>query len=253
MANQLKGKVALITGGGSGIGRATAMVFAREGAKIVVADYNADGGERVARSIKEAGGEAIFHATDVSNHKEVEAMVAKTVSTFGRLDCAFNNAGIEGEFSATPECTLENWQRVIAINLSGVFYCMKYEIPEMLKTGGGTIVNTSSICGLAGIANTSAYTAAKHGVAGLTKTAALEFSSKGIRVNAVCPGFIRTPMVARVMDRGSFDEKAVIQTHPINRLGQPEEIAETVLWLSSDASSFVSGVPMPVDGAYMAQ
>jgi NAD(P)-dependent dehydrogenase (short-subunit alcohol dehydrogenase family) len=253
MADRLKGKVALITGGGSGIGRATAMLFAREGAKVLVADYNADGGERVARAIKEAGGEAIFHAADVSNHKEVEAMVAKTVSTFGRLDCAFNNAGIEGEFSATPECTLENWQRVIAINLSGVFYCMKYEIPEMLKTGGGTIVNTSSICGLAGIANTSAYTAAKHGVAGLTKTAALEFSSKGIRVNAVCPGFIRTPMVARVMDRGSFDEKAVIQTHPINRLGQPEEIAETVLWLSSDASSFVSGVPMPVDGAYMAQ
>ena len=253
MTDQLKGKVALITGGGSGIGRATASLFAREGAKVVVADYNVEGGERVARAIRESGGEAIFHPADVSNHKEVEAMVAKTVATFCRLDCAFNNAGIEGEFSATPECTLENWQRVIAINLSGVFYCMKYEIPEMLKNGGGTIVNTSSICGLAGIANTSAYTAAKHGVAGLTKTAALEFSSKGIRVNAVCPGFIRTPMVARVMDRGSFDEKAVIQTHPINRLGQPEEIAATVLWLSSDASSFVSGVPMPVDGAYMAQ
>ena len=179
--------------------------------------------------------------------------MAKTVATYGRLDCAFNNAGIEGEFAPTPECTLENWQRVISINLSGVFYCMKYEIPEMLKNGGGTIVNTSSICGLAGIANTSAYTAAKHGVAGLTKAAALEFSSKGIRVNAVCPGFIRTPMVARVMDRGSFDEKAVIQTHPINRLGRPEEIAEAVLWLSTDASSFVTGVPMPIDGAYMAQ
>jgi NAD(P)-dependent dehydrogenase (short-subunit alcohol dehydrogenase family) len=253
MADRVKGKIALVTGGGSGIGRATAILFAREGAKVVVADYNVDGGERTARAIKEAGGEAIFHPADVANPKEVEAMVAKTVAAYGRLDCAFNNAGIEGEFSSTPECTLENWQRVISINLSGVFYCMKYEIPEMLKTGGGTIVNTSSICGLAGIANTSAYTAAKHGVAGLTKTAALEFSSKGIRVNAVCPGFIRTPMVARVMDRGSFDEKAVIQTHPINRLGQPEEIAETVLWLSSDASSFVSGVPMPVDGAYMAQ
>ncbi len=142
MADQLKGKVALITGGGSGIGRATAMLFAREGAKVLVADYNADGGERVARAIKEAGGEAIFHAADVSNPKDVEAMVAKTVATFGRLDCAFNNAGIEGEFSPTSECTLENWQRVIAINLSGVFYCMKYEIPEMLKTGCGTIVNT---------------------------------------------------------------------------------------------------------------
>ena len=242
MADRVKGKVALITGGGSGIGRATATLFASEGARVVVADYNAEGGERTVRAIKEAGGDAIFHAADVANHKEVEALVKKTVEHYGRLDCAFNNAGIEGEFSSTPECTLENWQRVIAINLSGVFYCMKYEIPEMLKHGGGTIVNTSSICGLAGIANTSAYTAAKHGVAGLTKTAALEFSSQGIRVNAVCPGFIRTPMVARVMDRGSFDEKAVIQTHPINRLGKAEEIAEAVLWLSTDASSFVSGV-----------
>ncbi len=226
MADRVKGKVALITGGGSGIGRATAMLFAAEGARVVIADYNVDGGERTLRAIKEAGGDGIFHSADVANPKEVEA---------------------------TPECTLENWQRVISINLSGVFYCMKYEIPEMLKNGGGTIVNTSSICGLAGIANTSAYTAAKHGVAGLTKAAALEFSSKGIRVNAVCPGFIRTPMVARVMDRGSFDEKAVIQTHPINRLGRPEEIAEAVLWLSTDASSFVTGVPMPIDGAYMAQ
>lgn len=253
MADRLKGKVALITGGGSGIGRATATLFAREGATVVVADYNAEGGERTVRGIKEAGGEALFHGGDVANPKDAEALVAKTVGTYGRLDCAFNNAGIEGEFSPTSECTLENWQRVIGINLSGVFYCMKYEIPAMLKGGGGTIVNTASICGLAGIANTAAYTAAKHGVVGLTKAAALEFSSKGIRINAVCPGFIRTPMVARVMDRGSFDEKAVIQTHPINRLGQPEEIAESVLWLSSDASSFVCGVPMPVDGAYMAQ
>jgi NAD(P)-dependent dehydrogenase (short-subunit alcohol dehydrogenase family) len=253
MADRVKGKVALITGGGSGIGRATAMLFAREGARVAIADYSVEGGERTLRAIKEAGGDAIFLAADVANHKDVEAMVKKTVEHYGRLDCAFNNAGIEGEFSATPDCTLDNWQRVIGINLSGVFYCMKYEIPEMLKNGGGTIVNTSSICGLAGIANTSAYTAAKHGVAGLTKTAALEFSSKGIRVNAVCPGFIRTPMVARVMDRGSFDEKAVVQTHPINRLGQAEEIAEAVLWLSTDASSFVSGVPMPIDGAYLAQ
>jgi len=253
MADRVKGKVALITGGGSGIGRATALLFASEGAKVAIADYNVDGGERTLRAIKESGGEAIFHATDVANPNEVEALVNRALEHYGRLDCAFNNAGIEGQFSSTPECTMENWQRVIAINLSGVFYCMKYEIPEMLKSGGGTIVNTSSICGLAGIANTSAYTAAKHGVIGLTKTAALEFSSKGIRVNAVCPGFIRTPMVARVMDRGSFDEKAVIQTHPINRLGKAEEIAEAVLWLSSEASSFVTGVPMPVDGAYLAQ
>jgi NAD(P)-dependent dehydrogenase (short-subunit alcohol dehydrogenase family) len=253
MADRVKGKVALITGGGSGIGRATAMLFASEGARVVVADYNVEGGERTAKAIKEAGGDAVFHPADVANPGEVETLVRKTIEAYGRLDCAFNNAGIEGQFSSTPECTLENWQRVIGINLSGVFYCMKYEVPEMLKTGGGTIVNTSSICGLAGIANTAAYTAAKHGVVGLTKTAALEFSSKGIRVNAVCPGFIRTPMVARVMDRGSFDEKAVIQTHPINRLGKAEEIAEAVLWLSTDASSFVTGVPMPIDGAYLAQ
>ncbi|HTY56018.1 MAG TPA: glucose 1-dehydrogenase [Candidatus Binataceae bacterium] len=253
MGERLKGKVALITGGGSGIGRATATLFAREGAKVVVADYIVEGGERTVRAIKESGGDALFQAADVSNPADVEALVAKTVAVHGRLDCAFNNAGVEGEFSPIPECTLENYQRVIGINLNGVFYCMKYEIPAMLKSGGGTIVNNASICGLAAIANTGAYTASKHGVVGLTKAAAVEFSSKGVRVNAVCPGFIRTPMVARVMDRGSFDESAVIQTHPINRFGQPEEIAEAVLWLSSDASSFVSGAPVPVDGAYTAQ
>ena len=253
MAGRVKDKVTLITGGGSGIGRATALLFAKEGAKLVLADYNVDGGERTLRAIKEAGGNGIFQAADVSNPNEVEALVNKVVETYGRLDCAFNNAGIEGEFSPTDECTIENWQRVIDINLSGVFYCMKYEIPQMLKSGGGSIVNTSSVAGLAGIANTSAYTASKHGVAGLTKSAALEFANKGIRVNAVCPGFIRTPMVARVLDRGSFDEKAVIQAHPINRLGIPEEIAEAVLWLASDASSFVTGLPMAVDGAYLAQ
>ena len=253
MAALLDGKVALITGAGSGIGRATALIFAREGARLMLSDVVAEGGEETLRMVKQTGAEAHFMKSDVSKLPEVEALVAKIIASWGRMDCAFNNAGIEGEFSATPDCSLENWGRVIAINLSGVFYCMKYEIPAMLKNGGGTIVNTSSICGLVAIANTAAYTAAKHGVAGLTKTAALEFSSQGIRVNAVCPGFIRTPMVARVMDRGSFDEKAVVQTHPINRLGEAEEIAEAVLWLSTDASSFVSGVPMPIDGAYLAQ
>lgn len=253
MAGRVQNKVALITGGGSGIGRATTMVFAREGAKVVVADYNAEGGERTVRMVKDAGGAAIFHAADVSNPKNVEALVNKTVQTYGRLDCAFNNAGIEGEFATTPECTIENWHRIISINLDGVFYCMKYEIAQMLKQGGGSIVNTSSAAGLIGLPGGSAYVASKHGVAGLTKTAALEFAKSNIRVNAVCPGFIRTPMVERVLDRGTFDEKRIIESEPINRMGRPEEIAEAVVWLCSDAASFVTGVPMPVDGGYIAQ
>jgi NAD(P)-dependent dehydrogenase (short-subunit alcohol dehydrogenase family) len=253
MAGRVQDKVALITGGGSGIGRATCMVFAREGARVVVADYNAEGGERTVRMIKDAGGTAIFHAADVSKPKDVEALVNKTVETYGRLDCAFNNAGIEGEVASTPECTLENWHRVISINLDGVFYCMKYEIAQMIKQGGGSIVNTSSAAGLIGLPGASAYVAAKHGVAGLTKTAALEFAKSNIRVNAVCPGFIRTPMVERVIDRGTFDEKRMIESEPINRMGRPEEIGEAVVWLCSDAASFVTGVPMPVDGGYIAQ
>jgi NAD(P)-dependent dehydrogenase (short-subunit alcohol dehydrogenase family) len=175
------------------------------------------------------------------------------VERYGRLDCAFNNAGIEGEFASTPELSLENWHRVISINLDGVFYCMKYEIQQMLKQGGGSIVNTSSVAGLIGLPGGSAYVAAKHGVAGLTKTAALEFAKANIRVNAVCPGFIRTPMVERVLDRGTFDEERVIASEPINRMGKPEEIAEAVLWLCSAAASFVTGVAFPVDGGYTAQ
>lgn len=155
--------------------------------------------------------------------------------------------------AATPECSLENWHRVIAINLSGVFYCMKYEIAQMLKQGGGSIVNTSSAAGLIGLVGAPAYVAAKHGVAGLTKTAALEFAQRGIRVNAVCPGFIRTPMVERVLDRGAFNEEQIFAAEPMHRMGKPEEIAEAVLWLCSDASSFVTGLPMPVDGGYVAQ
>jgi NAD(P)-dependent dehydrogenase (short-subunit alcohol dehydrogenase family) len=253
MAGRIQDKVALITGGGSGIGRATAGVFAREGARVVIADYNAEGGERTVREIKDAGGEAFFLTTDVANPQEVEALVSQLVERYGRLDCAFNNAGIEGEFASTPELSLENWHRVISINLDGVFYCMKYEIQQMLKQGGGSIVNTSSVAGLIGLPGGSAYVAAKHGVAGLTKTAALEFAKANIRVNAVCPGFIRTPMVERVLDRGTFDEERVIASEPINRMGKPEEIAEAVLWLCSAAASFVTGVAFPVDGGYTAQ
>ncbi len=253
MAGRIEGKVALITGGGSGIGRATALLFGREGAKVVVADYNAAGGERVVKEIVESGGSAIFHYADVANPQEVEALVAKAVETYGRVDCAFNNAGIEGQMMDTAECSLENWHRVIAINLTGVFLCMKYETAQMLKQGGGSIVNTASAAGLIGLPGAPAYVAAKHGVNGLTKTAALEFARKGIRVNAVCPGFIRTPMVERALDKGSFSEEQIFASEPMYRMGKPEEIAEAVLWLSSEASSFVTGLPMPVDGGYVAQ
>jgi NAD(P)-dependent dehydrogenase (short-subunit alcohol dehydrogenase family) len=253
MAGRVDGKVALITGGGSGIGRATALLFGREGAKVVVADYNTEGGDRTVKTINEAGGAALFHAADVSNPQNVEALIKKVVESYGRLDCAFNNAGIEGEFATTPKCSMENWQRVISINLTGVFLCMKYEIEQMLKNGGGAIVNTASAAGLVGLAGSSAYVAAKHGVAGLTKTAALEFARKGIRVNAVCPGFIRTPMVERGLDKGMVSEDQIIAAEPMHRMGKPEEIAEAVLWLCSEASSFVTGLPMPIDGGYVAQ
>jgi NAD(P)-dependent dehydrogenase (short-subunit alcohol dehydrogenase family) len=253
MAGRVDGKVALITGGSSGIGRAAALLFGREGAKVMVADYNAEGGERTTKSIREAGGVAAFHAADVSNPSEVEALIAKVVETYGRIDCAFNNAGIEGQMSNTAECSIENWHRVIAIDLTSVFLCMKFELAQMIKSGAGSIVNTASVAGILGLANAPAYVAAKHGVAGLTKTAALEFAQKGIRVNAVCPGFIRTPMVERVLDRGVFSEEQIFAAEPMHRMGKPEEIAETVLWLCSDASSFVTGLPMPVDGGYAAQ
>lgn len=253
MAGRIEGKVALITGGSSGIGRATALLFGREGAKVAVADYNAEGGERTVKTIKEAGGTASFHAVDVSNQQAVEGLINKVVETYGRLDYAFNNAGIEGQMALTPDCTIENWNRVIAIDLTAVFLCMKYEIAQMLKQGGGSIVNTASVAGLYGLAAAPAYVAAKHGVAGLTKTAALEFAQKGIRVNAVCPGFIRTPMVDRVLDKGVFSEEQIFAAEPMHRMGKPEEIAEAVLWLCSDASSFVTGLPMPIDGGYVAQ
>jgi NAD(P)-dependent dehydrogenase (short-subunit alcohol dehydrogenase family) len=196
---------------------------------------------------------AAFHPADVANPQDVDGLMHKVVETYGRLDCAFNNAGIEGQMGATPECTLENWNRVIAINLTGVFLCMKYEIPLMLRHGGGSIVNTASGAGLVGLVGAPAYVAAKHGVAGLTKAAALEFAQKGIRVNAVCPGFIRTPMVERVLDKGLFNEEQIFAAEPMHRMGKPEEIAEAVLWLCSEASSFVTGLPMPVDGGYVAQ
>jgi NAD(P)-dependent dehydrogenase (short-subunit alcohol dehydrogenase family) len=253
MAGRVNGKIALVTGGGSGIGRATALVFAREGAKIVIADVVVSGGEETVRLIKAAGGEAVFVKADVSKAADVEALIKQTVDTYGRLDCAFNNAGIEGDMASTVDCTEENWDRTVAIDLKGVWLCLKYEIPQMLKQGGGAIVNTASVAGLVGFSGLPAYVAAKHGVNGLTKTAALEYAKAGIRVNAVCPGVIKTPMVDRLFSSQPHAGEAIAALEPVGRLGKPEEIGEAVVWLCSDAASFVTGLPMAVDGGLVAQ
>jgi len=253
MSAPMSGKVALVTGGASGIGRATAIAFAREGAKVTVVDYAVEGGEHTVKAIKETGGQAVFVKADVSRSKEVEAMVKKTVEAYGRLDCAFNNAGVEGRIAPTAECQEEDWERTIAINLTGVWLCMKYEIAEMLKRGGGSIVNTASALGMVGIAGFAPYCASKGGVIQLTRTAALDYAKKGIRINAVCPGGVRTPMIERLIDGRPEYSEAVIAAEPVGRLGKPEEIAEAVLWLSSDAASFVTGLPMAVDGGWTAQ
>jgi NAD(P)-dependent dehydrogenase (short-subunit alcohol dehydrogenase family) len=247
-------KVALITGGSAGIGRATALAFAREGARVVIADVDVEGGEGTARLVRTAGGEALFVPTDVSRTTDVRTLVERTVATYGRLDYACNNAGIEGTQAPTADYPEEIWNRVININLTGVWLCMKYEIPQMLTQGGGVIVNMASILGTVGFPNAAAYVAAKHGLIGLTKTAAIEYAPRGIRVNAVCPAFIATPMLDRA---GLLTNPEVYATlvnlHPIKRLGKPEEVAEAVIWLCSDAASFVTGHALLVDGGYIAQ
>ncbi len=250
---QLDGKVALITGAGSGIGRASALVFAREGAKVALADIVVEGGEETVRMVKEAAGEAFFIKADVSNAAEVEAMVNTVVETYGRIDCAYNNAGIEGQLASTDEYAEDMFDKVIGINLTGVWLCMKYELPHMLKQGSGAIVNTASGAGLIGVAGMSAYVASKHGVVGLTKTAALEYAKSGIRVNAVCPGLIQTPMVERITNGHPQLGEALVAAEPIGRTGRPEEIAESVVWMCSDAASFVTGHAMSVDGGFVAQ
>ncbi len=254
MPGTLEEKVALVTGGASGIGRATALTFAREGAKLIIADMNEDGGQQTVHMITENGGDATFVQVDVSNATEVEAMIGKAVETYGRLDCAHNNAGISsgGQRAFTAEYPEDRWHQVIAINLTGVWLCMKYELQRMLQQGGGAIVNTASIAGLVGLPYASAYVASKHGVVGLTRTAALEYAKQGIRVNCVCPGYIETPMT----EQGRNDPERMahmIASEPIGRIGKPEEIAETVVWLCSDAASFVTGHTMTVDGGYVAQ
>ena len=257
MADQRFGsKVALVSGAASGIGRACAQQFAEQGASVMVSDVTAEGGEETVRLIEEAGGKAAFIRADVSDAKEVEALVGSTMETFGRLDCAVNNAGIEGVLAPTAVYAEETWNRVLAINLTGVFLCVKHEIPRMLEGGGGSIVNMASVLGLVGFANAPAYTAAKHGVVGLTKVAALEYSALGVRVNALCPGFIETPMVMeRGVEAGTHPEvyEQIATLHPIGRLGKSEEIAEAAVWLCSEAASFVTGHAMTADGGYVAQ
>ena len=251
MTKEYAGKVALVTGGGSGIGRATALKFATVGAKVVVADINEPSAQATAKEITDLGGEAAATAVDVADGAAVKAMVDFAVERFGQLDCAFNNAGIEGEGGSVVDCTEENWARTIAIDLTGVWLCMKHEIPAMLASGGGTIVNTSSVAGLSGTPGLPAYGAAKHGVVGLTKGAAKEFAGRGIRINAVCPGVIETPMVDRLGANMGGTKDAFDKLHPIGRLGQPEEIAEAVIWLCSPASSFVTGHAMALDGGLL--
>ncbi len=253
MSGTLEGKVALVTGAGSGIGRAAALAFVREGAKVVVADVVADSGKETLRLIEEAGGDGFFIEGDVSIAGDVRTIVEAAVEHYGRLDCAFNNAGIEGFQAPTAECTEENWDRVLTINLKGAWLCMKYEIPIMVEQGGGVIVNTASVAGLVGFPNIPAYNASKGGVIQLTKTAALEYATQGIRVNAVCPGVIQTPMIDRFLGGSAEAEAQFVAMEPVGRLGLPQEIAEAVVWLCSDAASFVTGHAMVVDGGLVAQ
>jgi NAD(P)-dependent dehydrogenase (short-subunit alcohol dehydrogenase family) len=252
MARLVENKVALITGAGSGIGRASALAFAREGAKVVVADVSAEGGNETVRLVEEAGGKAMFVKTDVSKATEVEALIQKIVQTYGRLDCAHNNAGIEGIVALTADYPEEMWDRVLRINLKGAFLSMKHEIPQMLKQGGGAIVNTASGLGIVGIQGLSAYVASKGGVVGLTRTAAVEYAPSGIRINALIPGVTRTPMMTRQMgENAHLAEPQYISLHPIGRLGLPEEIAEAAVWLCSEHASFVVGHAMAIDGGYL--
>ncbi|MEC9340739.1 MAG: glucose 1-dehydrogenase [Pseudomonadota bacterium] len=250
MSTVFNGKVALVTGGGSGIGRATAQKFAALGASVMVADIDEASAIECARQISDGGGEASACRADVSQGDAVRAMVESAVARYGKLDYAFNNAGIEGVGGSVVDCTEENWARTIAIDLTGVFLCMKYEIPHMVEAGGA-IVNTASVAGLAGTPGLPAYGAAKHGVVGLTKGAAKEFASRGVRINAVCPGVIETPMVDRLVQDMAQRKTAFDSLHPIGRLGRPEEIAEAVVWLCSDAASLVTGHAMTLDGGLL--
>ncbi len=254
MAGLLDGKSALVTGGGGGIGRATALALAREGARLAVADLAVDAARETVALVNAAGGQAISLTGDVARDADVQAMVEAVIGAHGRLDCAFNNAGIAGwqveaAGKKTAEWSEEAFDRMIAVNLKGVWLCMKHELIQMQAQGGGAIVNTASIAGLAGLPTSSAYVAAKHGVVGLTKTAAIEYAEAGIRVNAVCPGYVETPMTEETMRRRGA---AIIAQTPLKRMGSPQEIAEMVVWLLSERASYVTGAAYNVDGGWMA-
>jgi NAD(P)-dependent dehydrogenase (short-subunit alcohol dehydrogenase family) len=254
MAGMLDGKAGLVTGGGGGIGRAAALAMAREGARVAVADIRPEAAAETVARVNAAGGQAISLSGEVTSDREVQAMVGAVVAAYGRLDCAFNNAGIAGWHveaagRKTAEWSEAAFDRMIAVNLKGVWLCMKHEIAQMQAQGGGAIVNTGSIAGLIGLPTSSAYVAAKHGVLGLTKTAAIEYADNRIRINAVCPGYIDTPMTKEVMQRRGA---AILAQTPMHRMGTPEEIAEMVVWLFCDRASYVTGACYNVDGGYMA-
>lgn len=247
----LENKVAIVTGSGSGIGRAIALLYAAEGAKVVVSDIDEKAGNDAVSEIKQTGGEAIFVKADTSNPEDGKRLVDETVKTFGGLHVAVNNAGIGGPLKQTGEYPVDGWDKVIAINLSGVFYGLRYQIPAILKSGGGSIINVASILGKAGTKGSPAYVAAKHGVVGLTKAAALEYADQHIRINAIGPGYIITPLLTKSLDDDAL--KALVGLHPIGRLGTAEEVAELALWLNSDKASFVTGAYYNIDGGYLAQ
>jgi NAD(P)-dependent dehydrogenase (short-subunit alcohol dehydrogenase family) len=252
MVPQFNGKVALVTGASSGIGRASALAFARHGAKVVLADVDVEQGEQTAALAREAGTDALFVRCDVSQRADVEVLINRTVQTYGRIDIAHNNAGIEGNRAMMAEYDEAVWDKVIGINLKGVWLCMKYELQQMQQQGGGVIVNTSSVAGLTGSRGVSAYVASKHGIVGLTRAAALEYARSNIRINAICPGTIHTAMIDRFTQGDAAILADFAEGEPIGRLGSPDEAANAVIWLSSDAASFVTGTTLAVDGGRLA-
>jgi NAD(P)-dependent dehydrogenase (short-subunit alcohol dehydrogenase family) len=246
-------EVAVVTGASSGIGRAAALAFAAEGARVVVSDICSKVGEDTVREIASSRGDAIFVKADVSRSEDVAALIERTVQNYGQLDFAFNNAGIEGDMAVTAECTEENWDRTLAVNLKGVWLCMKHELGHMLARRRGAIVNCSSVAGLVGFQGQPAYVASEHGIVGVTRCAALEYAKYGIRVNAVCPGVIATPMVERIVKENPDVKDQLTAGEPVGRMGKPEEVAAAVVWLCSARASFVTGQAIAVDGGWIAQ